>query len=177
MDIGSFFLLLGLFILVALYISRPFVVRTARSVSPEEKQLSHLFAEQERLITALQELDFDHSLGKIPEADYPTQRSTLLSQAAETMRQLDQLRAAPAEDGQTQIKTVVASHRQKKRPPSIGSAPDDELEALIASRRRERSEKAGGFCPQCGRPIQLSDKFCPHCGAALSVEEHQMKKP
>jgi ribosomal protein S27AE len=44
---------------------------------------------------------------------------------------------------------------------------------LIASRRRERLEKAAGFCPQCGKPVQISDKFCPRCGASLLVEEGQ----
>jgi predicted amidophosphoribosyltransferase len=50
-------------------------------------------------------------------------------------------------------------------------SPDDALEAIIASRRRERSEKAGGFCPKCGRPVQKSDYFCPRCGAKTGVRE------
>jgi predicted amidophosphoribosyltransferase len=29
-------------------------------------------------------------------------------------------------------------------------------------------EKAGGFCPKCGRPIHVSDRFCPRCGATLA---------
>ncbi|MFQ5617019.1 MAG: zinc-ribbon domain-containing protein, partial [Anaerolineales bacterium] len=45
--------------------------------------------------------------------------------------------------------------------------PDDEIEALIATRRRSRKEKSAGFCPQCGRAAQKSDKFCSKCGATL----------
>jgi predicted amidophosphoribosyltransferase len=41
------------------------------------------------------------------------------------------------------------------------------MEALIASRRRERPEKAAGFCPRCGKPVQKLDRFCPKCGTAL----------
>ena len=47
------------------------------------------------------------------------------------------------------------------------SDPDDELEALLANRRRERQEKSAGFCPQCGGALQQSDRFCPKCGASL----------
>lgn len=171
MDIGSLFLILSLFILAALYISRPFLVQTTRPLSLEEQQLSHLLAEQERLINALQELDFDYSLGKIPEADYPIHRSGIVAQAAETMRGIDEVRSAAGGDNQVRTEAAIASRRAGKRAITTSAAPDDELEALIASRRRERSEKAGGFCPQCGKPIQLSDKFCPRCGASLLAEE------
>jgi predicted amidophosphoribosyltransferase len=48
-------------------------------------------------------------------------------------------------------------------------APDDELETLLANRRRVRSEKSGGFCPQCGGAVQKSDRFCPKCGGRLEA--------
>ncbi|RPJ39959.1 MAG: zinc ribbon domain-containing protein, partial [Chloroflexi bacterium] len=43
----------------------------------------------------------------------------------------------------------------------------DELEEMIATRKRERKESAAGFCPRCGKPVQKSDKFCSKCGATL----------
>jgi hypothetical protein len=45
---------------------------------------------------------------------------------------------------------------------------DDDLETLIANRRRVRKEKSAGFCPQCGGPLQKSDRFCPKCGKKLA---------
>ena len=36
-------------------------------------------AERDRVINSLQELDFDFKLGKIPEEDYPVQRSSSAS--------------------------------------------------------------------------------------------------
>jgi ribosomal protein S27AE len=182
MDIGSIFLILGLLVLVGLYIIRPFIVRSARGVSAEEKKLSAVLAEQERLINTLKELDFDYSLGKVPEADYPAQRATLVAQAAEAMRQVDMLTATGGVDVSDRIETAIAARRAEVESPTVrkskrtvaaGAAPDDELEALIASRRRERIEKAAGFCPQCGKPVQISDKFCPRCGASLLLEEGQ----
>jgi hypothetical protein len=175
MDIGSIFLFLGLFILVAIFISRPFFERSASAMTQEEHEYSALLAERDRLLNALQELDFDHALGKIPEDEYPAQRAALLQRGAETLRQLDALQPGDAdEDVEARIEAAIAARQAVSEPALNGSAgkpipatPDDDLEAIIATRRRARSEKAAGFCPQCGRPVQKSDRFCPGCGTTL----------
>ncbi len=186
MDIGSLFLILGLVILVGLFVARPFFERTARLVSQEEQNLSALMAERDRLLNALQELDFDHALQKIPEAEYPAQRAILLQKGVEILRQIDTLqpRAAPS-DVEARIEAAIAARRadaargadaarQQVNRSAAGvsaavlEAPDDELERLLANRRRQRSEKAAGFCPQCGGPVQKSDRFCPKCGATVT---------
>jgi hypothetical protein len=184
MDIGSIFLILGLLVLVALFISRPFFEHTSRVVSQDEHETSALMAERDRLINALQELDFDYALGKIPEADYPAQRALLLQQGAEILKKLDVHQLQPAgDDVEARIEAAIAARRadaarvdvqgQPRLAPN-GAAnrniatPDDDIEAILASRRRERSEKSAGFCPRCGRPVQISDRFCPKCGATLA---------
>lgn len=172
MDIGSIFLLLGLFILVALYITRPFFVRQAMLVFKDEQTRSALLAEKERLLSALQELDFDYSLGKIPANDYPEQRQVLLAETVQVMKQLDALNQRETSgDEVEQVEQALAGRVAVRHPVMTDAAPDDELEALIAARRRDRMEKAAGFCPQCGKPVQQSDRFCPKCGAALHREE------
>ena len=178
MDIGSLFLILGLFILVGLFVARPFFERTARVVSQEEQDLSALMAERDRVLNALQELDFDFALQKIPEAEYPAQRAILLQKGVEILRQIDAYQPqAAATDVEARIEAAIAARRaDAARQPAVRPAaaaaaviesPDDELERLLASRRRQRSEKAAGFCPQCGGPVQKSDRFCPRCGATL----------
>lgn len=184
MDIGSLFLVLGLALLVALYVFRPFFVRSSRSVNPEELQISMYLAEKERLITAIQELDLDHSLRKIPENEYPQQRSEFVSRAAVVIQKLDQLQKELHQTrADKKVKRVVTDRRSGIKTRSktaqtqaiaTGTNPDDDLEALIATRRRERLEKAAGFCPQCGKPIQLSDRFCPRCGATLSIDDQSL---
>lgn len=184
MDIGSIFLILGLLVLVILFISRPFLERKATPAGEESHELSSLLAERDRVLNALQELDFDFALGKIPEADFPGQRAALLQHGADILRQLDTLRALyPHEDAEERLEAAIAARRADSTGASGASslrvayngaagrvvhAPDDDLEAVIASRRREHKEKAGGFCPQCGRPVQKSDRFCPKCGATLA---------
>lgn len=174
MDIGSIFLILGLFVLVGLFVGRPFLERKAVPVSPEDRQVSSLLAERDQILNALQELDFDYTLGKIPELEYPAQRSALLQRGADVLRQLDSLHPDNSnEDAEARLEAVIAARRADLGVAPNGAsgrlvhAPDDDLEAVIASRRRQHNEKAGGFCPKCGRPVQKSDRFCPKCGAIL----------
>lgn len=172
MDIGSVFLILALLLLVGLFVSRPLFERKAVAVSREEHEHSHLMAERDRILNALQELDFDHELGKIPESDYPAQRAALLQRGADILRQLDQYgHEASSERWEEQIESAIATRRRHAgQPDKLHSTPtqaDDDLESLIAARRRSRQEKTAGFCSQCGRAVQVSDKFCPNCGSGL----------
>ncbi len=168
MDIGSILLILGLLILVVLYISQPLTKRDTTMVSAEEQAYSTLLAERDRLINALQELDFDHTLGKIPEESYPSQRATLLQRGAVILREIDVYHGdSNQEDIDARLEAAIDSQRADSKE-TEQSLLDDELESMIALRRRERKGRSGGFCPQCGNALQLVDKFCPRCGNAIS---------
>lgn len=178
MDIGSILILLALLILVGLYIVRPLLERKSSQISPEEHEYSALLAERDRTLTALQELDFDYTLGKIPEEDYPVQRARMLAYGAKILRSLDAHASQPgtAESAEDRLERAIAE-RRAQRVEVAANAPvaapagspaaggDDQLEAKIAERRRQRNGKAAGFCPKCGSPLQKSDRFCPRCGA------------
>ncbi len=170
MELGAIFLILAVVILVGLFVARPFMeARRIGVVSAEEHELSSLMAERDRMITALQELDFDHTLGKIPAEDYPTMRAQLLQHAASSLRRLDELqpqKASASADAESRVEAAIASRRADAaiQPNVEKAASDDEIEELIAARRSARKEKSGGFCPNCGKPVLRSDRFCPHCG-------------
>jgi rubrerythrin len=173
MEIGAIFLLLAVILLVMLFVARPFIEqRRTTAVSSEEHELSSLMAERDRLITALQELDFDHTLGKIPSEDYPSTRAELLQHAAEVLRKLDAYpafgQAAARSDAESRIEAVIAARRADAAVEnSAESVSDDDLESLIAARKSGRKEKSAGFCPKCGKPMLHSDRFCPHCGKSI----------
>jgi hypothetical protein len=165
MELGALFLLLTLVLLVGAIISRPFFFREAEETEvpaslSDEHQRSTLLAERDRLLNALQELDFDHNLGKVPEEDYPEQRAALVKATAEVLRQIDTTAPASTPAGEPDVSTGQPVQ------PEIG---DEEMEALIAEHRRARpvSAKATGFCSKCGKPAAKTDKFCSRCGAAL----------
>jgi hypothetical protein len=174
MNIAAIFLLLTVIVVVGLFVARPFLEgRRAVIVSADEKEISALMAERDRMITALQELDFDHTLGKIPSEDYPSMRADLMRRAAEVLQKLDISRAdksTPA-DIESRLEAVIAARRtdaaaQKSASSDLES--DDIVEALIASRKAARKEQSTGFCPQCGKAILHSDRFCPQCGKAVN---------
>jgi len=47
-----------------------------------------------------------------------------------------------------------------RRIASLSSEENDALEDMIALHRNLHKDKAAGFCPHCGRPIQKTDQFC-----------------
>jgi hypothetical protein len=188
MELGSIFLLLALLILVGSYIGKPFLERRPADapahpeVSPMDRQAdqerSSLLAERDRLLNAIQELDFDYVMGKIPEEDYPGQRALLLGMGVEVLKKLDASQAQVAsEDVEARLEAAIQQRRAALAPQmaapvlaGVGIAEaDDALETQIANRRRARAGKAAGFCPRCGGPLQKVDRFCPKCGEKVSV--------
>jgi rubrerythrin len=126
------------------------------------------------VLNALQELDFDNTLNKIPEEDYPVQRAALVKKGADIYRQLDALQEVNTlptdEPAEQRVEAVLAARRgagSTVGEPSSTASEDDSLEAMLAQRRRARQDKAAGFCPKCGSALQKSDRFCPKCGTSV----------
>ncbi|MBI5934925.1 MAG: zinc ribbon domain-containing protein [Chloroflexi bacterium] len=171
MELGSFFLALAVFLAVGLYVGQPFFERGGRRrSSAEAHEVSALMAERDRVVNALQELDFDFQLNKIPAEDYPAQRAELLKKGADVLKQLDALAPATTNGKATvdRIESAVAARRADLSNAPIAVRTDDDVEALIATRRKARKDKSGGFCPRCGKPALASDRFCPHCGKSIA---------
>lgn len=175
MEIAAILLTLGVTILVGLYLYAPFFERQAQNVTREEHELSALLAERDRVVTSLQELDFDFKLGKIPEEDYPTQRTALLQKGAGILRSIDAYtpkrarreEEAPVQDTESRIEEAVAA-RRAGRTVDQAELADDEIESMISARRRARKNKSAGFCTNCGKPVLESDRFCPSCGKSIA---------
>jgi hypothetical protein len=177
MDIGSIFLVLAILIPVVLFLYRPFMERNNPTVSNAGQEYSSLLAKRDQVVAALQELDDDYNLGKIPEEIYPTRRQALIQNGVEILRQIDvyQVTSSPG-SAQDRLEAAIETRRQpfddgqnstRKNGSAVPPVPDDDLEQKIASHRRLRQSKAGGFCPKCGKPVQEVDRFCPRCGATL----------
>ena len=189
MDIGSIFLILAVLIPVVIFVSRPLMERKATAITVEEHDYSALLAERDRILNALaastthlvsilnalQELEFDYTLGKIPETQYPAQRASLMRYGADLLRQIDEYEGQSADSSvDDRLEAAIAERKAvtTTAAATVTFDPDDELEALISARRRTQKStgqtKTGGFCPQCGNCVQESDRFCPKCGNALS---------
>ena len=183
-DLGTIFLFLALLIPVVLYVARPLLERSSVSVSEEEQTLSALMAERDRLLDAIQELDLDHTMGKIPADIYPAQRADLLRRGAEVLRNIDNFQGHDQiESGDMQLEAAIAARRAGSEtaadmeplpepvlePVMAGGAGsnDQAIEDMIAARRGTQAGKAAGFCHQCGQAIRKQDRFCANCGTTV----------
>jgi hypothetical protein len=159
MDLAALILTFGVLFLVGMYLYMPFLRGYGRRVTHEDHELSSLLAERDRVLSSLQELDFDFKLGKIPEEDYPAQRTSLLQKGADILRKID---------GLTEKNSL--SHEGAKtpaKPQAKDKLTDESMESMIAARRKSRKGSFDGFCPKCGKPVMANDRFCPSCGKAL----------
>ena len=105
--------------------------------------VENLLAAHQKYTIWLQDLEIEHSAGKIDQQDFMRQRDILQQEDKELLNQLSELdRSTVGEGGQ-------------------------QIERLILNRRMERVERSAGFCVKCGSPLQRSDQFCPNCGLKL----------
>ncbi len=168
MELGSLFLVLAVIVIVGIYLYAPFTMRARRGRASESHEVSALKAERDRVINSLQELDFDFQLRKIPAEEYPEQRAALLQKGAQVLSKLDELApaASSANNPEARIEKAAAAKRADSSEKTV-QFNDDELESMIAARRKEHKSKSAGFCPKCGQPVLVTDKFCPSCGKAI----------
>ncbi len=178
MDLGSILLIIALAVVVGVFVSQPLLkfskkerlISASQAVSAPEHDRSVLLAERDRILTALQELDFDFVLGKIPTEDYPIQRAELAQAGAEVLRNLDQFEPAKTStelSAEDRVEAAVAARRADAQKRAGKGSELDELDVVINARRRNKQEKSAGFCPKCGNAVQKSDVFCSRCGATL----------
>jgi hypothetical protein len=160
MTIGVILLLFAVAIVVAIIVANPFIQTQKGSILQPNQQRSTLLAEKERLIKSIEELEFDHLSGKIPDQLFENQRKHLMVQTATV---LEKLKGFPAE---LSVDIVNGSI------PASGAAEYDQLEELIAKRRVALQQKSKGFCQKCGQAVLDTDRFCPKCGTVLQKGDH-----
>jgi hypothetical protein len=168
-DLSAILLLIALLLGVGLYLAAPLIFDSKRrSTNEESSEISSLMAERDRVINSLQELDFDFRLGKIPDEDYPAQRAELLQKGANILRKLDALQPQPISDEEVEARIErAAAARRADSMVKTESPSDDEIESMLATRRKGRKGRSAGFCPKCGKVVLVTDQFCASCGKAL----------
>jgi len=152
-----------------LYIGLPFY--RGRGEGGEEARVSSQKLEwelqRESLLRELKELEFDHRMGKIDDAEYQTLRDETSQAASAVLAQLAALRPRRA--------ALAAPIRE-----SVAIANAIEIEVLVTrARRREKSapqaaqstlESNLSWRCACGRTMSHADRFCAACGRSRSEE-------
>lgn len=107
----------------------------------------HLVAQRDAMYSAIKDLEFDHAMAKLSDADYKTLRGKYESKAVAILQELDNLSAARQSGERTPL-------------------TDDAIERQVAMLRRAPINESLK-CPRCGTPHQAGDVFCAKCGMSL----------
>jgi hypothetical protein len=156
MDLVAILMGTAIAISAGAFIMRPLTEDRPEGYREEDRELSSMRAEHDRILDLIEELEMDHAIGKVLDEDYQTQYSRLMQQGAENLKMMDELQKDSA---------VEAEASQRIR------SLEDELEASVAKFRTEQPQRGQEFCSQCGAKILVGDRFCVACGAKLSAQE------
>ena len=80
----------------------------------QNRALEILYAEKDRLLRAVRDLDFDYDVGKLSDDAYAEQRVLLMRQAAAVVAKIDELEDAIAAQ-QARVEAALAAFRQSRR--------------------------------------------------------------
>jgi hypothetical protein len=164
---GSILLTASLFLLVGLYIMRPFLLPQHFGLRrPHVSNRDALEAQKAALLDEIRALDFDYETHKISQAIYEQQRAAAVKEAAAILRQLDTMPAHQPNSVDEQIEAAVA----RLRAPEVVSAAAVAVPVSAESTPPTPTTPAATrFCPQCGKGVQSDDRFCRACGHQLLV--------
>ena len=155
MEIGAILFSLAMLLLVAAYVLQPLSTSGRGGYRDTSRELSALLAERDRVLGSIQEIDTDHSMGKVSEQDYQNQRGSLALEGANILRSIDELQRDGAPDKSSmELEVAVAELRGKS------SAPNAQKDIDLSE----------GACPTCGEATHHSDRFCSNCGEALEEQ-------
>lgn len=152
MTAGSILLATALLLVVGLYVFRP-ILTPSRTLQATQRDT--LVAQKEALLDQIRALEFDHETGKVLDDDFQARRTDLVTQAADTLRQIDTLPESNSVD--EQIEAAIARLRN-----NVTQSPPTTLKQATLTPKAETR-----FCTQCGKSAQSTDKFCANCGSEL----------
>jgi hypothetical protein len=132
-----------------------------------------LVTQRDATYSAIKDLENDHAMGKLSDADYRSLRAKYEMKAVALLQELDNLNGSKSNgrSGAPSDETIEREVVRLRRATTTGSlvcpkcgtphAADDVFCAKCGTSLR------GVRCPSCGRRASLGDKFCGKCGATI----------
>ncbi len=174
MDILAIIIGLAILAAIAFYVSRP-LIRPKRAVQAAGMDTLSLEARRDSLYTQIKELDLDHATGKVNDEDYTRLRADLVAQAADVLKQIDGVVQRPSAVPVTEpiaplavdddIEALIAARRKTRsvsvpQPAAAPKGPDIDIEAAIAARRKTKVPA-----------IESTTLTCPKCGRPVNADD------
>ena len=112
-----------------------------------ETELDRLLDRKNVIYRNLRDLEFEHQMGRLSDADFQQLEAGYKNEAAAVLERLDLLDAS--ENLDSQIEKDIAARKAK------------------LSGSGSRRERGPAHCPSCGSEIVPGKKFCADCGHRL----------
>lgn len=106
-----------------------------------ESPIAHLEERKATIYENLRDLQFEHRLGKLSDADFEASKLDLEKELAVVLAEMDKI---------------------------TGAIPPDSKKAAAAAAESE-APAAGTVCAACGAKFPVAMKFCGECGAPIAM--------
>jgi hypothetical protein len=157
-------------------VTEPAAVETARASGRRKKELER---EKQALLKALKELEFDHEMGKVSDADYRDIGGQYRARATRVMRQLDldadviDYRDLVERDVKLRVKEKATMQETPaaKAAPAKESSPKEAPAKESSPKEARKDASSKPRCSKCSTENDADAEFCKRCGQALARAE------
>lgn len=138
--------------------------RASSSESPAERK--------RRVLRALKDLEHEHAIGKLDDADYAQISARYREEAKEILREMD----VEIEPLRAKAEDLARAHLKKKgllrdEKSALETPPAEEEEEEEAEAAAPPEKPARVACPKCETSNEPDAAFCKKCGTALASAE------
>jgi hypothetical protein len=165
---------LAIALLAAIFISLPFFTggkggprdESSAAPDPRRERLRELHSRKDSLLSAINDIEFDHGLGKLSTPDYKDLSRKYRAEAAQVLKEIDEASgrsrdAASPDDLEDEIKS-------KRKKLVLNDYEDEEIEKeILRARESGWGSPDARTCPECGAACGPEDHFCARCGGSL----------
>lgn len=165
---------LAIALFAAIFISLPFFrggkgdARDEHAAAPDPRveRLRELHSRKDSLLSAINDIEFDHGLGKLSTSDYKNLSRKYRAEAAEVLKEIDEAAGGSRETASADdLENEIRSRRKKL---VLNDYEDEEIEKeILRARESGWSSPDAQVCPECGSACGPEDLFCARCGASL----------
>jgi hypothetical protein len=139
-------MIIAVFAIVAYPYFTPAVEMDVALAAASDPVLENLIVQRDATYAAIKDLEFDHAMNKLSNADYRSLRGKYEAKAVAILQQLD---------------SVTASQRRRARSTLNDHAIERQVQML-------RGGAKPVYCANCGTRAAPSDKYCAKCGTPVN---------
>jgi hypothetical protein len=118
---------------------------------------SDLSEKKQRALRALKDLEQEHALGKIDDADYATLDETYRAEAKEVIREIDDSLAPFRDKAEALVRDHLAKHPIEKEPAreeeTDDEDEDDAADVIDCPKCETKNDSDAAFCKKCGEKL------------------------